>query len=126
MNYPKEGGYVAVVTAVIVTLIVSLISLVTSNTSYLGRVDTTRLESKAMSRKIADACLDHARLRLAYGGYLGNETVSFNTFSCYISPIVTSGGNKTVTAKSTIDDKTTKLELIVSATALTTVSLKEI
>jgi hypothetical protein len=121
----RSGGYVAVITAVIVTLILALISMVTSNTTFLGRSDTTRLESKAMSRLIAEGCLDHARLLLALGPYLGNQTVSIDTFTCQLDTIVTSGTNKIINASATVDNKTTRLELTIDSTALTTVSLKE-
>ncbi len=122
----KNNGYIAVITAIVVTLILTLISLVTSNTSYLGRTDTTRLESKAISRQVAEACLERARLKLASGAYNGNESITVDTYSCQLDPIVTSDTNKIITSKATVDNNTTKLELTINATTLITVTLKEL
>ncbi|MEN9582422.1 MAG: hypothetical protein RL641_376 [Candidatus Parcubacteria bacterium] len=122
----QNTGFVAVITAIVVTLIITLIAMVTSTTSYLGRVDTTRIESKSMSRQIAEACLEHARVKLAVGVYTGNEAIAIDSYQCTLDPIIVSGANKILTSKATVDNKTTKLELTILATTLETVTFKEL
>lgn len=121
-----NSGYIAVVSAVIITLVITLLSLAASNNSFLGRFDTQSAESKVTSYQLAQGCLDHARLRLAMGLYSGNETVDIGSYSCHIYPITTSGLNKIIQVDATVDNKTTNLKLTINALSYITVSLEEL
>ena len=117
----QEGGYIALITAIIITVIVTLVSFVASNMSFLGRFDTQFFESKDQSRYLAYSCLDHAKLKSAIGYYAGNETITVGSYTCDILPVQTSGSNRIVQTKGTVNNVTTNLEMtMVSSTLVTT------
>lgn len=125
-NKKENGGYIALISAIIMTVILILISIVTSQSSFLGRFDSQVLELKDKSYNLANGCLNHARLKLAQGSYGGNETVTIGTDSCTIDPISTILGNTVITSKATVGNTTTKLKLTVDSLTLGIVSLEEI
>ncbi|KKU93982.1 MAG: hypothetical protein UY26_C0003G0132 [Candidatus Jorgensenbacteria bacterium GW2011_GWA1_48_13] len=118
-------GYIAIISAVITTAIVIVIALVFSSSNYLGRFDTSALEMKVVSKKVAQGCLEHAKLKMKLGSYSGNEDVSIGTYTCTVLPIETSGSNKIIKSKATVDNKTTNLRLTIDS-SLNTVSLEEV
>lgn len=124
-NKKTNGGYIALISAIIMTVILMLISITTSHSSFLGRFDSQILEYKDGSYNLAKGCLDHAKLKLAQGSYAGNETITIGTNSCTIDPITTNSGNTIIVSKATITNTTTKLKLTVNSSTLSIVSLEE-
>jgi len=126
MFYQNNQGYIAVISAIIITAIVIVIALVFSSANFLGRFDTSGLEMKTIAKEAALGCLEHAKLRLKLGAYSGNETIAVGDYSCDILPIETSGGNKIIKASSTVDNRGTFLKLTVDGSTLETISLEEL
>ncbi len=126
MFYHKKEGYIAVISAIIITTIVIVIALVFSSSNFLGRFDTLGFETKDAARKVAEGCLEHAKLQLALGAYSGNETINVGTETCQILPIETAGSNKIIKAKAAVLERTVNLKLVVDSTSLETVSLEEV
>lgn len=129
MFYPvrnKEEGYIAVISAIIITAIITVIALVFSSSNFMGRFDTLKIETKDVSRKVAEGCLEYAKLKLAGGSYGGNETVAVGDYSCQILAITTQGQNTIIRSQTTINNETTKLLFTVLTSNLATVSLEEI
>lgn len=114
------------VAAVIMTLIILTVGIMFSSVNFLARFDTLAFENKDVSREYAEACLEHARLKLRLSGsYAGNETIAVGSSTCAIMSVQSAGNNKVITASSTADKRTTTLELTITSTTLDTVSLKE-
>ena len=61
INKIEEGGYIALITAVIISAIVMVVALLVSNSSFVGRFDTQSLEAKDLSRKVGAGRFDNAR-----------------------------------------------------------------
>jgi len=121
----NEKGYIALVTAIIITVIITLVSFVSSNLSFLGRFDTQFLEFKDQSRALAQSCLDHVKLKSAIGFYAGNETITVGTYTCQILPVQTSGSSRIVQVRGTVNNVTTNLEMRMISSTLVTTSVEE-
>lgn len=121
----RRGGYVAVVSAVVVTAIVLMTALVFSSANFLGRFDTQNLEAKDMAREVAEGCLAHARLKLAQGSYSGGEVKTVGNYTCTILPVLTVGNEKIIKATATVGGQTANLSLTVDAATLEATSRSE-
>lgn len=124
---PNNQGYVAVVTAIIITTAAIIIAAAVSSSNFLGRFDTQTAEFKAVSRRAAEACLEHARLELAFDlGYGGGEIINVSEYSCEVLPIETLGADKVIKATSEVEGQKTNLRLTVDGETLETISLEEV
>jgi len=123
----RKDGFIAVISAVIAVATLFLVAVGISNSLFLSSMDTLGLETKETSYRIAEGCLEHARLNLASSSlYSGNETVSVDAYACRVRPIVSGGGQFIIEASSTIGNITTNLKLTVQASTLKTLSLEEV
>ena len=122
----NRQGYIAIISAIIITAILTVIALVFSSSNFLGRFDTQNAETKSVSRELARGCLEYARLQLSLNGsYAGGELRTIASSTCYILPIQTQGQNKVIQATSTVSSKNTNIKLTINATTLETVSEEE-
>lgn len=124
MSY--RDGYIAVITAIIITTVVIVMALASSSGSFLGRFDTLGFETKDAARKAAEGCLEHAKLQLALGSYGGSETVEVGDETCDILPIESSGNNKVIKTAAKVFERTVNLKLTVDGSTLENVSLEEV
>ncbi len=127
MKYP---GYIALISAIMISAIITLIGLSISFSSLYSRTAGSVLFQKQIANNFANACLEHALLQLSLNNtYSGNETVTValngNSVQCSIGQITTSGSNKIVKARATSSGATTNLTLTVQAATLSQVSLIE-
>ncbi|MCP6719805.1 MAG: hypothetical protein KJI72_00560 [Patescibacteria group bacterium] len=122
----SEGGYVAVVSAIIITAIVMIIAIIFSNSNFLGRFDSQALEMKDISRKVGEGCLEYARLQIATGPYNGDETVSVGSYSCRVLPIETISNQIIIKSTASVSNRTTNLRLTIDDYTLETVLLEEV
>lgn len=125
MSFKDREGYIATISAIIITGIVISISLVVSMSSFLSRFDSLGLEMKDISKEVVMGCLEIAKLKLKLGNYAGGEIVSVGDYSCEILAVQTNGNTKTIKASATVDGRVTNLEMQVDATTIQTISLRE-
>ena len=123
----SNQGYIAVVTALIMSMILLFIGVSGSTTGLMSRNNKLDFDNKHASYFLAQSCLDRARLRLGenYSGYTGNETLTVSGATCFILPIETSGQNKIIKARASVYGATTNLKLTVDQ-SLSQVSLEEL
>lgn len=128
INIPKDRkGYIAVISAVIITAIVMVIALVFSSSNFLGRFDSQTLEMKDMARSAAQGCLEYARLQLAINpNYAGSETRSVGGYFCSLLSISLQNNLYLIEASSTVGKGSVKLKLLADKNTLKTVSLQEV
>lgn len=123
----RSGGYIAVISAIIVTAIVLSVALVFSSSNFLGRFDTLFLEEKDIARGVAEGCLEYARLKLAQSpSYAGNESKNIGPYSCNILAIESAPGQKIIKSTATVQDRVSNLKLIVNDSALKLISFEEL
>jgi len=121
-----QQGHIAVISAIIITTILLVVSLVFSTSSFLSRFDTQALEMKSMTRTVAEGCVEHARLMLALGSYSGNETVTVGEYSCEVLPIESQAGETTVRTTAAVQNHTTNLKYTLNTYSLEIISVEEV
>ncbi|MDI6734319.1 MAG: hypothetical protein QMD50_02390 [Patescibacteria group bacterium] len=126
MSFLKQKGFIAIITSVIVTAIVTVIALTLSGSNFIGRFNAANFETKDLSREIAKGCLEFARLKLASGAYAGNETTTISSYACHIFPIETTATATLIKANAVIDNKESDLMLTVNKTTFKTIFLEEL
>lgn len=123
-----RSGYLAITTAIIISLVMLLVASVLGSSSLFSRFSDLDSLSKKESYYLARSCVDYALLKMAVGTYSGNETVLIGSQQCTILPIETSGNNKIVKAKgqSAVGGVTTNLKVTINSLDLSTVSSEEV
>lgn len=120
-------GYIAIVTAILISFLMLLLAVTFGASSLLGRFEAVDYSSKRTSYFVARSCLDHARLELALdSSYAGDENVAVDTHQCTVRPLTTQGSNTIIEATAIINGQTTNLSLTVLTAELTTVSFAEV
>lgn len=122
-----KSGYIAIVSALIVTGMLFLATIIMSTSNYLGYSGSQELEFKDAARSAAEGCLEYARLSLATNpSYAGNETISVGSSTCAILPIETGTSTIIIKASSTVQNAQTNIKLTVDSATLQTVSKEEV
>lgn len=125
------SGYMAVTTAIIVTVVMTIVGLSISFSSLFGRSNALADNYRQQALASSEACLDHALLQLSLSSlYSGNEVVNVPiggaVLSCSIQPLITQGANTTIRTTSTVGGSRVNLELVVVSATLNRVSLREL
>jgi len=120
-------GYIAITSAIIVTIIVISTILTTSSTGYSGRFNVLGTLLKEESIALANACADHALLELVVDlNYTGSTTVDIASSTCTIFAIETSGSQKTIKTQATEDNRISNLKVVLNTADFTIVSWDEV
>jgi hypothetical protein len=89
----NEGGYIALTSVIIISLLLITIITALSSVNYFSRYNILENEFKERSSGLAEACVDYSLAKLAANStYSGGETANIGTDSCRVVS-VTSGGN---------------------------------
>lgn len=124
-NFQK--GYIALVSAVIISLLLMAITFALNFSSYFSRFNITDSSTKEMSQSLAESCLDKALLSLAQNSsYAGNENVVVNgTETCSILPLTASSSQKIIQTSATFQKTATNMKAVVNLPAFTIASWEE-
>jgi len=126
-NLQPGNGYIAITSAIIVTIIVVSVILTTSSIGYFGRFNVLGTLFKEEGNAFANACADTALLNLALDiDYAGNETITVASSTCTIMAIETNGDEKTIKTQAVENDRTSNLKVILDTTNFTIVSWDEV
>ena len=83
----KKGGYIALVTTIILGLVLLTLLLVASNTGLLARFNILDAESKEISMQTAVSCIGSALLKVEQDTqYAGGEILTVGDYLCWIRP----------------------------------------
>ena len=120
----RQGGFVALITAIILSAILLIITTTLNQTSFFTRSNLLDSEYKERSAGLAEACIDIARLKLANDPrYSGSEpSIPIGTNSCEIRPIV---GN-TIETKAVYNSAVTNLRVVINPADISVVSWEEV
>lgn len=123
----NNKGFIALMSAIIISAILLIIAVNTSLTGYYNRFNILNSEIKEMSSSIADACLDVAILNFALdSSYSGNENIPVNLNSCYIGPVTTNSTQKIFNIKGIYKNAHTNLKVTVDGLNFFVISVEEI
>jgi hypothetical protein len=122
----KSGGFIALITSVIISVILLLLVVNLSFTSFISRGNILDGELKEKSYALAEACVDVALLELAKNpDYVGGQTETIDTETCTID---TTGASdpRIFTIHASPDGYTTDLQIDVDVDTVTINKWQEI
>ena len=126
LNKKRNTGFIALMSAVIISVILLLIATNLSLTSFYGRSKILDSELKERSSALAEACADTAIVKLAndplYTPPAGGEPVSVSGDECIIESVIGS----IINVKADYKNYITKLKIEVDLSDLSIVSWEEI
>ena len=123
----NKKGFVALISAIIISVILLLIVTNLSLTGFYNRFNILDSELRERSVALAEACVDTAILKLTINSAYSpiNETVSVGVDDCIIES-VTGSPTKTILVKADYKDYITKLKVDINSTDMTIISWDEI
>ncbi|SRR3989344_428906 len=130
----SEKGFIALFTAIILSVVLILVSISLNRGGYLTRWETLDAEYKNRSLALAEACLDMAMLKLANNPtYAGGETnLMVGYDKCDIGAVSAGGFQYTINTSAVFPDASvwsqgavTKLNVVVNSADFSLVSWVE-
>ncbi|KKT00618.1 MAG: hypothetical protein UW07_C0021G0006 [Candidatus Nomurabacteria bacterium GW2011_GWF2_43_8] len=117
----------ALMAAIIISVILLLIAANLSLTGFYGRFDILDSELKERSSALAEACVDTALLKLANDpNYAGSETITVSgSDTCNIETIFPTADPIVIDTKAIFRDATTKFQVQVNKSDLLVISWEE-
>jgi len=113
----RERGFMALISAIIMTLIILTVTVLLNLFSFFGRFNILDLEFKEISVGLAEACADRAILNLAnnpsYTPAAGGDIILVGSDNCKILSI-TGASQKTIRAQAIYKDSYTNLKVVVT------------
>jgi hypothetical protein len=127
-RYKKNNsGFIALISAVIISIILLLMITNTSLTSFYSRSNILDYELKALAKALAEGCADTAILRLIEDPiYSGSETVPIGGDTCSILSVTTAPSGKTILVAASYKNYVTNLKIVVQSTDMSVISWEEI
>lgn len=123
----QKSGFVALISAVIISAILMALAYSLSLSGMFTRFNVLDSENKKVSAALARSCLDTALLKIKQdSGYAGGESFSQSLGSCSVCPIQNGGNIITIDARSAVGDAHTNLEMKINSADYSKVSLEEL
>lgn len=123
-----RSGYIAVVSATIISVLLLSIVAALSLSTYFTRFNIFDSFSKERGRALAESCADIALLRFRESAsYVGNETIPIDDDAeCNIETLVTNNNETTLYTSAHVDDARTRMKIVVSGVPATLMSWEEV
>ncbi len=123
-NIQKQRGFIALISAIIISVILLLVITNLSLTSFYDRFNVLDTELKTRSSDLAEACADTALLNVAKNiTYTGSVSVGADT--CTIQS-VTGSSQKTILIQANYKNYYTNLQIVANASDASVVSWQEL
>ena len=128
----NQRGYIALISAIMISAVLIIISISISTTSFFSRFNVADAEYKKRSKALAEACIDQGLLKYAQDpSYTGNnEVVNVGSDTCKVVSVASSGSNVIVQAKgefpNTANKAVTNIQVTVDSSSFALVSWEEI
>ncbi len=120
-------GFVALITAIVLSLILITVAVALNRIGFLTRSETLDSEYKNRSSALAEACADIALLKLANNpSYSGNESIPVGSDNCLILTFNPAPDPIIFETKATFQEATTHLRIKIAKSDLSVVSWDEI
>jgi len=121
-------GYIAITSAIIISLLLMAITFALSFSSFFGRHNVFDSQTKEISYALAEACAEKALLNLAQSSsYAGNETITVKSpDTCDILTVETAGSQKIIKTRAIFQKTTTNIKVVVNMPGPQIVSWEEL
>lgn len=123
----NNRGFIAITSAVIISALLLIVVFVASASSFASRFNTLDAHEKAAGLFLAEACAEHALLKLAQSpSYAGNETVPVAGGAvCVIAAVSGAGAEKIVRVSATSGRANTYVKITAGTGPLQLISWEE-
>lgn len=123
----ENNGYIALTSAVIISILILTISITLGFSSFFSRSDSLYYSLKEITEALAEGCVNVALVKLAQASstYAGNEIIPLDADSCEILPIESGPGQKTIKASAVLRGVTTNLKVVVNESDFSVMSWEE-
>lgn len=126
-TFSARGGYVALMSALIISAVVALVIITLGQVSYSGRANIAATHFKEKSRALAEACLNSALLKLAASSsYAGNETITVASDTCKIFTITSTSTGKVIQAQAQYQNSYTDYQIVVATSTASILDWQEL
>lgn len=132
LNFRGQSGFVALISVIIITILLVIISVSISTTSFFSRFNVADGEYKKRSSELAEACVDAALLKLAQDpSYAGGESIAVGSDSCQVVSVSSTATQYTVKTKALFPQGTayqavTNLQVTVDSSSFSIISWQEL
>ena len=123
----KSEGYIALTSALVITVLITAIAFTLSLSSFFARANILNTDFKEISHALAEACIETALLKLAQdSAYAGNEIIVVGNNQCSILALESLSNQKIIKANAVFQNTTTNLKITVFSSDLSVVSWEEL
>lgn len=124
----SRGGYIALISVIVLTAIILVIVFTLGLGSFYGRMDILGSDFKEQSQALSEACLETARLNmLSDPEYAGNENVTVGSSTCFIGAITSSGtAHKLILTEGMHQNSYTSLRTTINASSGAIVGIEQL
>ena len=123
----KSEGYIALTSALVITVLITAIAFTLSLSSFFTRANILNTNFKEVSHALAEACIETALLKLAQdSAYAGNEAIMVGSNQCSILTLESISNQKIIKASAVFQNTTTNLKITVFSSDLSVISWEEL
>ncbi|MBP6883689.1 MAG: hypothetical protein KBC06_00425 [Candidatus Pacebacteria bacterium] len=128
LNYKNNNGFIALISAIIISVVLLLVITNLSLTGFYNRFNILDSELKERSSALAESCVDIVLLILAQNpAYTGNQTITvIDGDTCTIKSITPSSNPIIIDTKAVFKKATTNLNVKVTKSTLFIESWEEV
>lgn len=120
-------GYIAITSAIIITMLVMMIVFAINLIGYFSRYNVLTSELKDISLSLAEGCAEKALLKYAEdSAYAGNENITVGARQCNILPVETSGSDRILKTKAVVESTTSNIKVVFNGNDMAIVSWEEL
>ena len=126
---PNQNGFIALVSAIIIALLLLTITVGVSFSGIFGRLNIVDSESKERSSALAEACVNKAILNLAQNQAQPVAPINIGPTSfdnCSIVSVIANGTQTTIKTQAVINKSYTNLQITVDSDTFTIISWNEL
>ncbi|MBI4086219.1 MAG: hypothetical protein HY433_03210 [Candidatus Liptonbacteria bacterium] len=125
--FSRSGGYIALMSALIISAVMVIIVVTLSQVSFLSRINIADTYFKDKSRALAESCVNTALLDLVFNpSYSGNETITVASDTCKIISVVPSSTGRIISAQGVFANSFTNYKVTVASNTVSLISWEEV
>jgi hypothetical protein len=123
----SKSGYVALMSALIISAVIILIVTVIGQVSFLGRSSIADVHFKEKSRALAEGCVNEALLKLSSSSsYAGNETINVASDTCKILSVAASSSGRIISTQAQFHNSFTNYRVTIASSAVSILGWEEV
>jgi len=124
---PQRSGYIALVSALIISAVVFLVVFALGQASFFGRAGVADAVYKEQARALAEACVNVALLGLSEDdNYAGDETIAVGGDYCEILPVENASSGRIIYAQGMFGGAYTNFKVTLATATVDIIKWEEV